>query len=274
MRLPLHFWKPYNAPPRRSPGPPPGNAAPPPCVSTWAAESLHFHPDPKQVQILDSPAHRLILLCTRQFGKSTVAAIKALHFALSNPNTLTLLAAPVERRAAEWILLTHTYLRLLNIKPKSDGIHPHSAVLPNGSRLVGLPGVVDNNRGYAAHLLIFEEAAIIPDELFQVLSGCLAATDGHLWLLSSAGADFGFFYHQWHNRKIPWTRHKITAPECPRISAEFLEHERLLIGEPAFRREFLCEFTTLGEKLLSRDLLLSAIDPSLNAWNQGKPLCR
>ncbi|MBI4890025.1 MAG: hypothetical protein HY821_05315 [Acidobacteria bacterium] len=241
-------------------------------VSTWATESLNFTPDPKQAQILDSPAHRLILLCTRQFGKSTLAAIKALHFALTNPNTLTLLAAPVERRAAEWIRLIHSYLRLLNIQPKSDGIHPHSVALPNGSRIVGLPGVVDNNRGYPAHLLIFEEAAIVPEEMFEVLTGSLAATDGHLWLISSAGPQIGFFYDQWHNHELPWQRFKVTARDCRRISQEFLDHQQLLIGESAFRREFLCEFTASGHQIFTRELIDSISTDEHQPWNGGRPL--
>lgn len=270
MRRPFHYWR---SPLRtRNPLARAVDAEPLP-PSVWAAQSLHFHPDPRQAEILDAPPHRIILLCTRQFGKSSLSALKATHFALYHPGSLTVVAAPRHTRSAEWIRLVRRHLKSLKIPVPTDRIHPHSVVLPNGARLVALPGVVDNNRGYPADLLIFEEAAIIPDEMFQVLTGSLAATDGHLWLLSSAGRDAGFFYEQWHSQQAAWTRFKVTAPECPRISAEFLEQERLLIGDQAFRREFLCEFETLGEKLLSRDLILSAVDPGYKAWNGGHPLC-
>ena len=240
--------------------------------SAWAAHALNFSPDPRQAEILDSPAHRLILLCSRQFGKTTISAIKALHFALNHPDSLTVVASPSLRRSAEFIRIVRRLLSTLHIQPKSDSIHPHSALLPNAARLIGLPGVIDNNRGYPAHLLIFEEAAIVPDEMFHVLTGSLAATNGALWLISSAGDQNGFFFDQWQNKEIEWTKFKIPATECPRISPEFLAQERLLIGEPAFNREFLCEFTSLGESILSRELLLSAIDPNYQAWNGGKPL--
>lgn len=276
MKGSFHYWNNLRraqslpAAPEQPPEPAPAPAL---SVSQWAAQSLHFHPDPRQAEILDAPAHRLILLCTRQFGKSTLSAVKALHFALHHPGSLTVVAAPNQRRSAEWIRLVRRFLHTLGLPARSDRIHPHSALLPNGARLVALPGVVDNNRGYPAHLLLFEEAAVIPDPMFEVLSGSLAATNGALWLISSAGADSGFFYTQWHHPQASWTRFKVTAPECPRISPEFLEQERLIVGDPVFRREFLCEFDTPGEKLLSRDLLLSAIDPSHKAWNGGRPLC-
>ena len=241
-------------------------------ISLWAAQSLDFHPDPRQAEILDSPAHRLILLCTRQFGKSTLSAVKALHFALHHPDSLTVVAAPSLRRSAEWIRLVRRFLHLLHLKPRTDRIHPHSLLLPNGARLVALPGVVDNNRGYPAHLLVFEEAAVIPSEMFEVLTGSLAATNGALWLISSAGPDHGFFYDQWRHREASWTRFKITATECPRISPEFLQQERLLIGEPAFRREFLCEFLPQGDQVISRELLEAALSDTVRPWNGGKPL--
>ena len=89
--------------------------APPPSlpVSRWAAASLLFHPDPLQAQILDSPAHRLILLCSRQFGKSTLAAIKALHFALAHPGSTTLVVSPTLRRSAEWLRLVKNFFSIL-----------------------------------------------------------------------------------------------------------------------------------------------------------------
>ncbi len=276
MKLDLHRWRiarPAQSLRARSPkAPVVETPASPLSVSHWAAQSLNFHSDPLQTQILDSPAHRLILLCTRQFGKSTLSAVKALHFALHHPDSLTVVAAPSLRRSAEWIRLVRRFLVTLSLKAKSDRIHPHSAVLPNGARLVALPGVVDNNRGYPAHLIVFEEAAVVPDPMFEVLTGSLAATNGALWLVSSAGPESGFFYEQWHNRNLPWTRFKITAPECPRISREFLEHERLAIGERAFNREFLCEFLPYGDQIISRQLLDAAESPHVKPWNGGKPL--
>jgi hypothetical protein len=42
-------------------------------------------PDPWQANVLRSPAHRLLLLCSRQAGKSTTSAALALQTALLRP---------------------------------------------------------------------------------------------------------------------------------------------------------------------------------------------
>jgi len=69
----------------------------------FAREQLGFDPDPRQMEVLESTAKRGILNCTRQWGKSTVAAIKALHTAHSKPESLVLVASPGERQSAEFL---------------------------------------------------------------------------------------------------------------------------------------------------------------------------
>lgn len=69
----------------------PGDTKPSPHDSDpvhWAQSELHFSPDVVQAAILRSTARRLILCCTRQFGKSTVTAIKALAIRL-DPSRLS-----------------------------------------------------------------------------------------------------------------------------------------------------------------------------------------
>src|SRR5215831_4597380 len=53
-----------------------------------------MEPDPWQAHCLTSPAQRLLLLCTRQAGKSTVTAVMALHTALYQPGSLILMLSP------------------------------------------------------------------------------------------------------------------------------------------------------------------------------------
>jgi hypothetical protein len=45
----------------------------------FAPLRLGFEPDVKQAAVLESTRARGILNCTRQWGKSTVAAVKATH---------------------------------------------------------------------------------------------------------------------------------------------------------------------------------------------------
>jgi hypothetical protein len=61
------------------------------------AMSVGIEPDPWQVEVLASDHPRKILCCGRQTGKSTVAAILALHKALTQPGSVVLVVAPRER---------------------------------------------------------------------------------------------------------------------------------------------------------------------------------
>ena len=250
--------------------------APPPAwpVSQWARTALAFHPDPLQAQILDSPAQRLILLCCRQFGKSTLAAIKALHFALSRPHSTVLCVSPTLRRSTEWLRIVRNFLSTLATPhgpaiaspPAPLHLTAHSLTLPNHARIIALPGAAHTNRGYSAHLILFEEAAFIPDPVFTALLPSLAATGGALWLVSSAGQPAGFFYDIWSRPATGYARFQATAAQCPRISAEHLEEARLALGEHRFRREYFCEFSPDALPIFSPELLDSAIDDSLDPW--------
>src|SRR4051794_1763011 len=58
-------------------------------------------PDPWQRDVLTSDAQQIILLCSRQSGKSTVTSILATQRAVSVPGSLVLLLAPALRQSQE-----------------------------------------------------------------------------------------------------------------------------------------------------------------------------
>src|SRR5207253_10118520 len=68
----------------------------------FAREKLGFDPDEKQMAMLRG-GKRGILNCSRQWGKSTVAAAKAVHRAYSEPGSLTLLLTPSGRQSREFM---------------------------------------------------------------------------------------------------------------------------------------------------------------------------
>ena len=69
-------------------------------ASEWAKEKLNFHPEPKQIEVLDSTSKYLILCCNRQWGKTTNIAIKALHYALTNPDQTIVILSRTKAQAA------------------------------------------------------------------------------------------------------------------------------------------------------------------------------
>ena len=229
---------------------------------------LGLEPDEKQLEILRSNAKRGILNCSRQWGKSTVAAAKAVHRAHTQPGSLVLVASPSERQSAEFLRKVKPMVRKLGIRVRGDGDNAISILLPNESRIVGLPGIEANVRGFSAvSLLLVDEAARVPDDLYQGLRPMLGTSGGDLWLMSTPYGQRGFFYEAWANGGPEWFRVSGKATECSRISEEFLEEERREKTSDWFSQEYLCEFTTNEEMLFDRDLVEAAFDDTLGELN-------
>jgi hypothetical protein len=69
--------------------------------AAFAREVLQFDPEPLQEFALRSWSRRLILNCNRQWGKSTVAAIRAVHRAWFWPGSLILIVSRTHAQAGE-----------------------------------------------------------------------------------------------------------------------------------------------------------------------------
>jgi hypothetical protein len=235
----------------------------------FAVELLGFHPDPHQAAILASSARRGIILCTRQWGKSTITALKAAHMAYFNDKTDVLVAAKTARQSGELVRKAQDFLAQLGVKRRGDGLNSISQLLPNGSRIIGLPGEKEANiRGYSAPgLILIDEARFVSDELYYALLPMLATNDGALWMISTAGGKQGFFYEQWINQANGFERYTVTAYDCPRIGRAFLDNQYQSIPTHVFEREYLCAFHGAENALFSDDDLAAAIDPAL------EPLC-
>jgi hypothetical protein len=226
----------------------------------FAVQKLGFTPDAAQAAVLESSAKRGILNCTRQWGKSTVAAIKALHAALSNRESLVIVASPSERQSGEFLDKTARMVRRLGMKARGDGKNDLSLLLENGARIVGLPGVEGTVRGFSGvRLLVVDEAARVPDEVYKALRPMLAASGGDLWLLSTPWGKQGFFYETWAKGSDEWERISVPATECARISKGFLEEERAEMGNAWFKQEYMCEFADNSREMFASEKVREAL---------------
>jgi len=227
----------------------------------FARDSLGFNPDARQTELLLCSAKQGILNCSRQWGKSTVAAIKAVHRAYFHPKSLVIVASPTERQSAEFLLKARGFITALGMVPKGDGHNRSSLRLPNSSRIVGLPGKEANIRGFSAvNLLIIDEASRVDDELYKTLRPMLTVADGDLWMLSTPWGREGFFHENWEYGGSAWARFRVPATECPRIPAQRLEMERAQMGDAWFRREYMCEFLAGETQMFDSELVLAALD--------------
>ena len=217
----------------------------------FARDVLGFRPDAVQERVLDPGVMQGILNCSRQWGKSTVTAVKALHRALYEAGSLTLIVSPSERQSSELVRKVREFARVAKQRVKGDGSNACSLVFANGSRIVGLPGNETTTRGFSAvSLLIVDEAARVSDVLYKSMRPVVAmggrGRPGQVWLISTPKGKRGFFWETWELAGRPagrdWVRIAVPATECSRFSKEFLERERAAVGEDWFRQEYLCEF--------------------------------
>jgi hypothetical protein len=239
-------------------------AAPEIDAGTFAVTRLGITPDVKQMCVLRSEAKRGILNCSRQWGKSTVAAVKAVHRVYTRPGSTVLVSSPCVRQSAEFLRKASELLVKLDIKPKGDGDNAVSLMLPSGSRIVGLPGRETTTRGFSAvSMLLFDEASRVSDEVYQALRPSLAVGGGDLWLMSTPCGQRGFFYEAWVSQE-KWFRMSAKITECARIEAEFIEEERREKTADCFAQEYLCEFTASDDAVFDRRLVEAAMDDSVS----------
>ena len=227
---------------------------------TFAREALGITPDVRQAEILRSRANRGILNCSRQWGKSTITAAMAVHRAWFEPGSLVLALSPTARQSGEFMDKVWSFARRLEVKKRGDGHNAMSQAFPNGSRIVGLPGMQDYVRGFSkVSLALIDEAARVPDDLFFAVQPMLARSGGDFWLMSTPAGRRGFFWREW-NKPERWTRFAVPATECERIPAEVLEEGREMLGERLFRQEYMCEFGDDEDALFSSALLGRVLD--------------
>lgn len=232
----------------------------------WAEERLGIILDPWQRRVLSTSKKQVALNCSRQSGKSQVAAIAAAHVAIYKPGALVLLVARAKRQADELGLKAAQILRQVGVQLEGDSLS--SSRLANGSRIIALPG--DNPGGIrsysAVSLLAVDEAGFVPDETYTAVAPMLAVSRGRRFLMSTPNGRQGFFYDAWTNGGDDWHREKVTAWEVPRIEKAWLESEKRSRGAWIFSQEFECEFLTTDTQLFSHDLIASLFVPDVRPW--------
>lgn len=217
-----------------------------------------LEPDPWQEAVLRSDARRMLMMCSRQSGKSTTCGSLAVASALYDPG-LVLLVAPAQRQSAELFRkAVETYHRLENV-PRIVSESAMRLELANGSRIIALPGTEGTIRGYSgAKTIIVDEASRVEDGLMAALRPMLATTQGRFVALTTPYGKRGWFYEAWANG-AGWERTMVTADQCPRIDQAWLREERELIGDWQFRQEYMCEFVDTDEQFFATDLIEAAL---------------
>lgn len=227
-----------------------------------------MHPDSWQTDLLTCDAQRVLMLCSRQSGKSQVAAALALNQALLHPDSLILVLSKSLRQSGEFFRDKFMRLYRATGAPVPARGRPTALTieLENGSRVISLPGEGDTIVGYSGvAMLIIDEAARVPDNLYRMVRPMLAVKRGKLVCLSTPYGRRGFFHEEWESKKRTWKRVKATALDCPRIPKAFLQDERDSLGERWYRQEYECSFEDVEDAVFRSEDIDAALQSDLEA---------
>jgi hypothetical protein len=234
--------------------------------SVRLAEQAGVSPDPWQCDVLRSVAPRVLLLCSRQAGKSTITSILAVHTALYEPGALVLLLSPTLRQSGELFKKCTAVYGTIGRPVPPESETALQLTLENGSRIVSLPGKEGTIRGFSGvRLLAIDEAAWVPDDLYLAVRPMLAVSQGRLVALSTPHRTRGWFYESWRGDE-PWERYAVPATSCPRISVVFLEEEQRNMGEWWYRQEYCCEFLDAQTQAFRREDIEEAFREDVQPW--------
>ena len=206
------------------------------------ARLVGYEPDSWQEQLLHSTAPRVLINASRQSGKSSMAAVIAMHQALAAPSSTVLILSPALRQSAELYRKCAEIYGALGRPVPADSETRLGLDLSNGSRVLSLPGRTgDTVRGYTADLLVCDEASRIGDDLYASIRPMLATTGGRLLTLSTPAGRRGWWFEEWTSGE-GWERYEVTVEDVPRISEEFIEEERRALPRRVYRSRVPCSF--------------------------------
>ena len=225
------------------------------------SSTLDLKLDEWQKKVLTQKGN-ICLRSGRQVGKSTVISIKAAEYAVNNKKKTVLVVAAVERQAYHLFEMTLNYLTdnyKSHIKMGKNRPTKSKIQLKNGSVIMCLPTGVSGLgiRGYTIDLLIADEAAFIPEEVWTAITPMLSVTKGDIILLSTPHGKEGFYYDCFQNEA--YSSFHISSEECGRIDEKFLKREKERMTKVQYAQEYLGEFVDELMQFFSTDLIRSAM---------------
>ncbi len=207
-------------------------------------------PHPGQRDFLENSAKIKVLACGRRWGKTDACAAAVVDSLFQPSPRRHVLIAPTLDQAT--LLFDRVEAQLLDrIGPDADEKpkvrrSPFPRLDWNGHRVIARSGHLGRSlRGNEATDIVVDEAAYLPEALItEVALPMLATTNGRLILISTPHG----LNHFWRFFKMGetgehgvWSRHA-PSEESPFVSREFLEIQKGLISERAFRVEYGAEF--------------------------------
>ncbi len=226
-------------------------------VVEFVEKKLLLTLDDWQKKVIETEGN-MCLRSGRQVGKSTIIAVKTAIYALRNNKKLIMIISKTEKQASllfQKILHNVHGLAEKEIKKGKDRPTKHKLSLRNGTVIHCLPagdtgfGIM----GYTINLLIADEAAFIPEEVWNSILPALAVARGDIWVLSTPFINEGYYHKCFSNPSF--TSFHTTSEECPRKDQQFLNEQKKNLTQSQYAQMYLGEFITEFNRVFSAALI-------------------
>lgn len=213
--------------------------------------------DPWQEEVMKCKGN-MVLRSGRQVGKSTVIGLKAARYALQYSRKLIMVISRTERQAEllfSKILfnlnqIDRTMIMMGKNRPlkKRIKLRNQSVIhcLPAGDTGFGI-------MGFTIDLLIADEAAFIPEEVWNSVIPALAITRGSIWLLSTPFVKEGYYYECFNDPTF--TAFHTSSEDCPRKDQVFLDHKKETLTKSQYAQMYLGQFIDEARQFIPDELI-------------------
>ena len=207
-------------------------------------------------------------------GKTTLSAIKAIHFALANNNACILIISAGLRQS---MILFDKILQFIDDAVPARMLLDYESRTKvrfmNGSEIIALPCGRDGAtlRGFTADMVILDEAAFIPRIIIDsvIRPTMITRSKARMIMISTPWMRDHPFYEALSKPELEFKNYAWPTRMNPMVTEKQLELEKETIGEFAFNREYNAQFIDDQFSYLPSDLVLSCTeDYALN----GEPL--
>ncbi|MBA84191.1 terminase large subunit domain-containing protein [Thalassobius sp. S69A] len=218
--------------------------------------TMGVEPRAFQRQLLSSTASHIILMASRQLGKSTAVACVAWDGFLRGLTVVVI--TPTEKQAKEFLLRVKEFRDADPFAPRDiQFLKTEVSAANHKGRILAMPAT-DSARGFTADILCLDEAALIADDDIAAVLPLRRKVTGRLLVTSTPMWKDGDFYRWWTG---PNDFEKILGHfrDCgdPELIAA-IEKERDVISSQRFAREYDCIFAGGGDPLVSHATLMRA----------------
>ena len=231
----------------------------------FASRILHFQPYPYQEEFLRDRSPFIAACCGRQVGKTAVAAIKALHFALANKDKHVLIVSAGLRQSMILFNRILGYVeKAIPVRALLVGGNRTEVKFANDSGIIALPCGREGStlRGHTADMAILDEANFMPRIVIEsvIRPTTITRSDPRIIMLSTPWMKDHPFYEAVTKPELGFRTYNWPTSVNPQITKQKLDLERKTIGEFAYNREYEATFMDDESAYFPSTLILSCTD--------------